>query len=236
LSATRGGESSALPLPRHTLVWPAVAAHADLLAQAHDAAARAAVACWLVSGRPLVVRRDETPGPRSPAEVALGLPLPPAEGRGRLAFVLGRRFVARHAEPLSLTDVAAALPPDWQVPLSALDRDARTLGFTLRVFGSAAWQALTGLAYLHESSDVDLVVRPDSPAQLDAMLGMFSTAQLRMCRRIDAEIVFAEGWAVAWREWRDALGGDARVLAKSVAGAALVARTDLMASLASVPA
>jgi len=236
LSAAHGGAWSPKPLARHTLVWPAAAARADLLAQAQDAAAHAAVARWLAAARPLVVRRVETPEPRSPAEVALGLPLPPAEGRRRLAFVLGRRFVARYTEPVPLAAVAAALPPHWQVPLAVLDRDARALGLTLRVFGSAAWQALTGLAYLHEGSDVDLVVRPESPAQLDALPGLLATAEARMGRRIDAEIVFADGWAVAWREWRNADGGDARVLAKSAASAALFARADLLASFASVPA
>ncbi len=227
---------SSPPLPRHTLVWPVTAAWNDLLAQAPDAGARVAIARSLAAAWPLVVRRVDPPAAPPPAEVAVGLPLPPAEGKRRLAFALQRRQVARHAPPLSLWRVAAALPSPWQRPLATLDRDAQALGVTLRVFGSAAWQALTGLAYLGEDSDIDLVFRPAAPAQLDATLALFDAWETRADRRVDAEIVFAGERAAAWREWRQADGADARVLVKSQAGVALVARADLLASLAPVPA
>jgi len=224
------------PFPRHTLVWPVAAARDDLLAQAPDASARAAIAHALAAAWPLVVRRVDSPAAPSPAEVAVGLALPPAEGKRRLAFALQRRQVARHAPPLSLRRVAAALPSPWHRLLVTLDRDAQALGVALRVFGAAAWQALTGLGYLSEDSDIDLVFRPAAPAHLDATLALFDAWEARTHRRVDAEIVFAGERAVAWQEWRQADGADARVLVKSRAGAALVARADLLASLAPVPA
>jgi len=219
-------------LPRHTLVWPAPAARDALRAQAADGAARVALDRWLDAAWPLVVRRPDLTASPSPARVDLGLPLPPSQGRRRLAFVLPRRHVARAAPPPTLRWVSAALPPAWKNPLDALDRDARALRATVRVFGSAAWQALTGLDYLRAGSDVDLVFRPDSRAQLDAVLGAFVAWEMRSGRRIDAEIVFAGERAVAWREWRGAGARAAdRVLVKSLAGAALVTRADLLARL-----
>jgi len=219
-------------LPRHTLVWPAPSARDALLAQAVDEDARGALARWLDAAWPLVVRRPDVTASPSPARVDLGVPLPPGQGRRRLAFALPRHHVARAAPPPTLRWVSAALPTCWKNPLDALDREARALGATLRVFGSAAWHALTGLDYLRPGSDVDVVFRPDSRAQLEAMLGAFAAWELRSGRRIDAEIVFAGERAVAWREWCGTSdGADDRVLVKSPAGAALVTRADLLAPL-----
>jgi len=219
-------------LPRHTLVWPAPAARDALLAQAADENARLALDRWLDAAWPLVVRRPDLVASPSPARIDLGLPLPPRQGRRRLAFALPRHLVARAAPPPTLRWVSAALPPAWKNPLDALDRETGALGATLRVFGSAAWQALTGLDYLRAGSDVDLVFRPDSRAQVDAVLGAFDAWETRSGRRIDAEIVFAGERAVAWREWLGcATGADDRVLVKSLAGAALATRADLLARL-----
>ena len=166
----------------------------------------------------------------------LGLPLPPTQGRRRLAFVLARKHVARAAPPPPLRWVSAALPAAWKHPLEILDRDARALGARLRVFGSAAWQALTGLDYLHEGSDVDVLFRPASRAQLDATLASFDAWEVRSGRRVDGEIVFAGERAVAWREWRHASGADDRVLVKSIDGAALAGRASLLAALEPIAA
>lgn len=217
-------------------MWPATEARYALLGQAIDAEARGSIAHWLDAELPLVVRRPDMPAARSPSRVHLGLPLPPSQGRRRLAFVLARHHVARATPPPTLQWVSAALPAVWQRSLGALDRDARALGVTLRVFGSAAWQALTGLDYLREGSDVDLVFRPDSRAQLDATLASFDAWEARGEPRVDAEIVFAGERAVAWREWRQASGADDRVLVKSLAGAALVRRAELLVALEHIAA
>ena len=221
-------------LARHTLVWPATAARHALVAQAADAETRASIERWLDAEWPLVVRRPDPPVTLSPSRVHLGLPLPRGQGRRRLAFVLARHHVARVAPPPTLQWVGAALPAAWQCALGALDRDARALGVTLRAFGSAAWQALTGLDYLREGSDIDVVFHPESRAQLDATLASFDAWEARSDRRVDAEIMFDGGRAVAWREWRQASGADDRVLAKSLAGAALVKRAHLLVPLAHI--
>lgn len=223
-------------LPRHTLVWPAAAAHDRLAAQLQDDDARAALREWFERAHPLVVRRVDATADAAPPSVgmtdsvAIGLPLPPARGKRRIALMLVRRDIACHRAPLPLARVAAALPPPWRAPLASLDHDARVLGVTLRAFGSAAWQAITGLAYLRDGSDVDLLFTPRSAPELDAMLGLFDRFERAAAMRIDAEICFAGDRAVAWREWTRALPA-ARVLAKSTDGARLVARSALFERL-----
>jgi len=216
--------TAATTLPRHTLVWPRASAQATLAAQACDDEAHAAVAAWFEASRPFVVRRQDDGAVALTDVVALGLPLPPAQCKRRLAFRLPRDGVDRHAPPRPLARIAAALPARWRTPLAALDRAARTYDATLRGFGAAAWQAETGLAYLHDGSDIDVMFHPAATAQLDAVLDLFARFEHTRRLRVDAEVVFPGGAAVAWREWYAA---PARVLAKSIHGPALLPRAAL---------
>jgi phosphoribosyl-dephospho-CoA transferase len=235
--ASRGERMAAVKplrggLPRHTLVWPIAEAHARLAAQTRDDEARAALSEWFECARPFVVRRFDSSLARTTdvGDVTVGFPLPPDRGKRRVALTLARGDIACHSAPLTLAHAASELPPPWRASLGALDRDARALGVTLRVFGSAAWQAITGLAYLHDDSDVDILYAPDARAQLDHMFALFERFERTAGRRIDAEIGFAGDVAVAWREWRDARDGS-HVLAKARSGVALLARAELLARL-----
>ena len=89
----------------------------------------------------------------------------------------------------------------------------------VRVFGSLAWQALTGLAYLTEQSDLDILLHPGpdtDPLRLAAAIAAIDAAAPM---RIDGELVRSDGLAVNWRELND---GARHVLAKSAAGVALI--------------
>ncbi len=213
-------------LPRHTLAWPTAGALDRLIAGSDSAEAAAALREWRDRGFPFVVRRADGPPALPAGKVAVGLPLPPSRGKRRLAMTLALREIVRHCAPLPLADIARALPPAWESALASLDRDAQALDATLRGFGSAAWQAITGLPYLHADSDVDVTFAPRSDAQLAAVLELFVRGERRAPGRIDAEIVFDGGHAVAWREWARARPAD-RVLAKSDGGARLVTRATL---------
>lgn len=200
---------------RHTLAW--LSAHADWRADvaAHDSR----LAEWFAIGWPAVVARRaaDDPDPR----VRLGVPLPPAEGKQRLALRVPLHDIARQAPPPALAGLVERtdLPPAWQLPLQALLAIAPA-----RVFGAFAWQALTGLAYVHERSDVDLlweVGEADAAAHLVAQLQAWERT---FGRRVDGELCLPDGAAVNWREY----GGAAReVLVKRVDGAMLEARDRL---------
>jgi phosphoribosyl-dephospho-CoA transferase len=226
----------AIVLARHMRVWPTAFAWASIADSTHEATARAALELWSARGWPLVVRRpDDGETSCSDGRIAVGLPLPPALGKGRLKFAFTRDGVGAHAPALALDDVVLALETAWQRALAPLARDAARAGITLRVFGSAAWQTQTGLAYLHEQSDIDLLVEPADTGALDAAIALFERFERRASIRLDGEIVFPGGDAVAWREW-NCVKSDERVLAKSLTRVALVAKKSLAERLERVTA
>ena len=215
---------------RHTRVWPTAAGRTTLASGSHDVTTRTALELWSARGWPLVVRRSEDDESARDDAIALGLPLPPLLGKRRLKFRLPRDGVAAHAPSLTLDEVVAQLQPTLARVLAPLARAAAREHIVLRVFGSAAWEAQTGLGYLRADSDLDLLAEPTTRAELKLALALLQRTQERVAMRFDGEIVFPGGDAVAWREW--ACGNsESRVLVKNVSRVALVSRSDLESKL-----
>jgi phosphoribosyl-dephospho-CoA transferase len=223
------------PLWRHTSVWIA-AGQCTMLRYADEQ--QAIVADWLACDRPLIVRRAEGCVAAPAGWVALGLPLPPVEGvKQRIAIVAPSNAIRCSAPPPLLRDVVAHAPIAWRVALENLLRRADACGIALRVFGSAAWQALTGLPYLSAQSDLDLLWRPRDAAQLAAGVALLADWERASGVRADGEILFGDDLAVAWREWQQARQNDiAQVLVKSTTKAQLMDARALCAHLAEEPA
>jgi phosphoribosyl-dephospho-CoA transferase len=218
----------AAPLPRHTLVWIAPAWRAYLLDTACDAAAAGALRRWFAADWPLIARRRD-PTTTDPDTVALGLPLPPAQGKRRLPFAVPRRAIARREAPWTLARVRERLPQVVAQRLAPFDMDATPS--PPRVFGSYAWEAITGMPYVAEESDLDLCVAPATQAMLASLLSCLAGWERRSSLRIDAEILFPGQRAVAWREWLAARSDDGLVLAKTPVAVELVRRGELASSL-----
>ncbi|MEG8031297.1 malonate decarboxylase holo-[acyl-carrier-protein] synthase [Sphingomonas aurantiaca] len=126
-----------------------------------------AVVDWVAAGYPLIARRplcDDGAG-----LVPLGLPLPPSLGKQRLALAVSPDAILSDAPPPLLAEAGRTAPPVWQLTIAALvARDPDT-----RCFGSLAWAHLTGVPYLSETSDLDLVwqvARADDTVRLVAAL------------------------------------------------------------------
>ena len=184
------------PLPRHTMVSPSPSAWAALMVARSDLAAEPLVAGWARAGHPLVVRRPAC-GDAAGA-IPLGLPLPPAHGKRRIAVTLGRDDVAGVRPPPLLAEAAHAAPAGWRDSVGALLRlDSQT-----RVYGSLAWQHLTGLPYLSETSDLDLLWQLPSRANVGALLVGIATVARDAPMRIDGEVIGAAG-GVQWRELQE---------------------------------
>jgi phosphoribosyl-dephospho-CoA transferase len=188
---------TASPLQRHRVVYCSSAQFdGAFLAGATDDISLASA--WIEAGRPLIARmRHEN----DPAEsVALGLPLPLDQGKKRIALAVRPSFVVRIEEPPCLDDVIAVVPSEWQDRLSMVSDELRPHAQSVRVIGSAAWQFLTGLTYLHPRSDIDLVIRVMSGTSLQPVLdGLIKTDSVPG-PRLDGEIVLPDGEAVSWRE------------------------------------
>jgi phosphoribosyl-dephospho-CoA transferase len=141
------------------------------------------------------------------------------------------RALARHIKKttpaIALADALWSLSGPWRAPLAALQRDATDLH--LRVYGSLAMEALTGLPYVAPTSDVDLLFHPTSRRQLEHGIAVLSRHAALL--PLDGEIVFPGGAAVAWKEWLLATTNPAKVMVKELHTVRLADTASLLALL-----
>ena len=188
------------PLHRHQLAYLSAHGWAGVLAQPWDEQARECLAAWAGAGLPLVVTRQRTPRDSAAAPVWLGLCAPNEWSRRLLAIQVPLADIGWFSEFPQLADVIDELPRAAQRPLRETASALCRLGVRTRAYGSVGWQGVTGLAYLHERSDLDLWLAVDDAAQADAAADCLQRcAPARL--RVDGELVFGDGGAVAWREW-----------------------------------
>ena len=189
------------PLHRHQLALLTEAGWQRVLAGAWDAQARDCLAHWAQQRLPLVVTRQRLqPHGERDGTVCLGLPAPGRWDRCRIALAVPRTGIS-HFDAFPL---ASQLPPllarpqraAWRALCAALS----ACGARARVYGSHGWQLLTGLDHLRAGSDIDLCIAVDGPAQADAVAALLQSWG-DDGPRLDGELVFHGGSAVAWCEW-----------------------------------
>ena len=180
----------------------AVAARADLAGMPH-------VAAWVDDGWPVILRRSH-PG-EDAGLVPVGLPLPPQDGKRRIGLTLPPDVVRPRA-PILLSEARAACPPSWAATLEALIALGERHGLAPRPFGSLLWQSLTGLPYLSERSDLDLLW-PVPGAVPSRLMEGIAAIEARAPMRLDGEILLSDGGGVNWRELHGA-GPGGTVLVK----------------------
>ncbi|SFN78619.1 phosphoribosyl-dephospho-CoA transferase [Bradyrhizobium sp. Rc3b] len=211
-------------LARHSMVKASTAGWTAVMNRYPELASEPLVANWAHAGRPLVVRRpacSDTAG-----LVPLGLPLPPSHGKRRIAVSLVAADIVASAPPPLLADAAAAAPEAWQATIEKL---VQLLPET-RTFGSLAWQHLTGLPYLSDSSDLDLLWPLSSVKQPGTLLSDIAGIAKQAPMRLDGEIVGPTGGV----QWRELTGTDAdEVLVKGPAGVTTTTRAAFLAGLVS---
>jgi phosphoribosyl-dephospho-CoA transferase len=196
-------------LARHSMVRASPSRWTAVMKRYPELASEPIVAGWAHAGRPLIVRR---PGCSDVAGmIPLGLPLPPSHGKRRIAVSLAAADIVASAPPPLLADAAAAAPAHWRATIDLL---LQLLPET-RTFGSLAWQHLTGLPYLTDDSDLDLLW-PLSPArQADTLASDIGRIAKQAPMRLDGEIVGRAGGV----QWRELIGADGdEVLVKGPAG------------------
>ena len=235
-----------MPMPgRHALVWLSARGWETVQAttSTESVAVRDALARWRDADWPLVVRRrsPDEPAPVALQEpVAVGLALPPHPQTGvkpRIAAMVERADIRRQELPTQLANVLAAAPPQWRAGLLALHMESMESPLPIRVYGSLAWQSITGMPYLRGSSDIDLLVAPGTQRELALAIDLLQRHGGGL--PLDGEIVFPSGAAVAWKEWRDVFaaqdsgGARARVMVKTDDSVSLMTCAALLASLGS---
>lgn len=208
------------PMHRHQLAWLSETGWARWQADRTDELTRECVDHWAMRRLPLVVTRQ--PEGLGRDTIVLGLAAPHRWGRRRLTLRVAADEVMRYGEfprvELAQELVPVAARTSWGNLCAQLHR----VDITARVYGSYGWQLLSGLEHVDAGSDIDLWLAVASADQADtaaACLQSFSCEALRL----DGELTFADGTAVAWREWLNWRAGLATaVLIKTLHGASLV--------------
>ena len=181
-------------LRRHQLVRLNERGWAAARALAWDDEARACLSFWAAERLPLVVTQQ--PARLPDGHIALGLSAPLRWNRRRLAMALPISGILFFDEFPKAAAITVLLPPPLRNAWATL---AKTVD--ARIYGSFGWQQMTGLNYLHADSDLDLCVSVDDAAAADLAAAALSQAAFAR-PRIDGELVFPDGRAVAWREWQ----------------------------------
>jgi phosphoribosyl-dephospho-CoA transferase len=226
------GKPNSSILGRHNLVWIRPERRAPVASQADDDTTRDQLAAWLAADRPLVVARQPC-GEALSDNISVGLAVPPAQGKRRIALSVAAHDIARCTPPLPLSDAIPHAPVEWHSALAELADAASGIDIELRVFGSLAWQALSGLPYLTPQSDIDLLWHPRSNTQLRQGIDLLARWEHSSGLRADGEVLFGGSSAVSWREWASLKpGNDQRVLVKRESGVELADAHELLEMLA----
>ena len=206
------------PLHRQQLLRLTADGWARLLTTPHEDAERECLALWAASGWPLVVTRQPPSGGEA---IAVGLPAPARFRRRRISLSVAPGEVLFLDEFPPAEVATRSLPRAVVAPWRALVATLALVGSRARVYGGYGWQAITRLPYVHAQSDLDLLLPVSGPPQADEIARLLATAAWDG-PRLDGELLFPDGAAVAWREWLDHRQGRAsRVLVKRLRGVAL---------------
>ena len=201
---------------RHDLIFVSSTGWRALLQTRRDLAVGPLVGSWVDKGWPLIGRRAM---PGEGRGMPLGLPLPPFAGKRRLSFLMPPKDIVSTAPPPALNSVRRAAPRAWQPTLDRLDVFASRHSVDARVFGSLAWRWLTGLDYLSDGSDLDILLHVHRGADLRRLAADIAMIEAAAPTRLDAELVREDGAAANWREFH---AGAREILVKTLGGVALV--------------
>jgi phosphoribosyl-dephospho-CoA transferase len=221
-----------MELRRHGLVRLTAEGWRQAIEQHDDLRVGQSLVHWSSRDWPAVVTTQGRDGVHGVA-VALGVATPPAWGLRRIPLRVASTELRRDVDEFPLWSACAdtvALPARAR---AVLGNAFAMLGGTARVYGSFGWQQLTGLAYVRPGSDLDLLLEPVDALHADRLCAALSAANIAE-PRLDGELCFDDGSAVAWREWAAwRAGRAASIVVKRLDGPLLVSD---MASFGTAPA
>lgn len=207
------------PLHRHQIAWLSETGWHAVQQHDRDVTARDCLAHWAARRLPLVVTRQDRPAGDT---VALGLPAPGRWARRRLAISVPRCDVLYFDEFPLADQLPRVLPASARPAWRTLCASLRAVNANARVYGSHGWQLLSGLDHVRVGSDIDLWLSVSNEAQADAAAACMQSASDAL-PRLDGELMFDDGAAVAWREWLAWRAGRVKsLLVKTLVGSTVV--------------
>jgi len=199
---------------RHDLVW--LDPDTDMSLLTLQGAHIEDVRNWIRNNWPLVVARQGDEAARLAGQLQLGITLPAAPSRTRIALRAPQAGIISYSRPLPLKDAIAYAPSVWHAHLTAVSAICTAHEVVARVYGSLSTQAFTRQNYLDAASDVDVLFECGKDTQLQTLFAELQ-ALADTTPQLDGEVLAPNGWAVAWREVAAALQTPqpAQLLAKS---------------------
>ena len=197
-------------LQRNELVWLSKFGWQRVLELGCDSEDQSVLQHWAVAQLPLVICRQR--GETLPGTISLGLPAPSIWNRRKLGLEVLPTDLERQGLFPSLEQIAqrnAELPAieDFLATMCSLN-------LPIQVYGSFGWQHLTSMHYVRPSSDLD--VRVQVPDHAMAQVAARALSALPLPIRVDGELAFPDGSAIAWREYLQWTQGEVdRVLVKN---------------------
>jgi phosphoribosyl-dephospho-CoA transferase len=192
------------------------------LALRTDLACSELLSGWADRGWPAMVRRYLASEPSDQIPIAISLPR--TVGKSGVALLVQPGDVMAQLVPTSLSDVVPHAPAHWRPVLQQLAMIATRFRSAHAVFGSLLWQRLTGMTYLHEGSDLDLIWRVAHAAQARQLAVAIEACAVHSPMSIDGEFIFPNDGAVNWREFHSP---EQAMLLKTLHGVDIVTRQRL---------
>lgn len=171
---------------------------------------------------PGIVRREESLE-YSPDMVPVGFVAPVLNNgvRIRVPAFARERDVVRAITPYDVLSQGFDLRNACLAALAEAVKAAGNSGVVLGVWGSASLELCTGLAYTHDGSDLDLLVKPAPEHRLRDFLSLLAKLEGKHGLRIDVELDLPNGYGVQLKELVTDVGS---VLGKSAHAVSLLPR------------
>jgi phosphoribosyl-dephospho-CoA transferase len=170
---------------------------------------------------PGIVCAAKGPLPQGYVQLGVSFPFRDDGARVRASFALPPDRIGRAHSPY---DVLRRLQPnafEGASALIALRELCNSHGVEVGLFGSAALQILTGLAYVESISDVDAVVRPSCCAKLRLIHAGLPRLRHDYQRKFDVEVTLPDGVGIKLDEL---MSSTTTVLGRGIDGVRLLDR------------
>jgi len=176
---------------------------------------------------PAIVRR-RAPCDQTGIGIGISFPFVEEDGRLRFATTVAPEDVVRRISPYDLVENALQMT---MRPFGALQRVAEvTRPGTLGIYGACALQTVTGLRYVHDRSDLDLVVCGETITGLRRMNSVLPELEREFGSTIDVEVILACGGGVKLKEL---CGRQKTVLVKSISAVEIINKSKAIETLLS---
>ena len=155
--------------------------------------------CGVISV-PAILCRQENPEPGM-VKVGWSSWLREDGRRLRFASAVPEACVEHLITPYEVFAMETDWPEELRGALEELRRLGNACGISFGIIGAAGMQILTGRSYLHEASDLDLIVPYHADLDLRVLYARCGDVSERYSRPLDIELVFPGFGGVKLAEW-----------------------------------